>query len=64
MIEGNQPCICGHIKDFHTSGKDGCSICWALAQRNYIFVGEGIICKKFKLNNLLYLEKCYEANHK
>lgn len=63
MIEGNQPCICGHKKDFHFKVNNSCKICSLLNVEgwwSYVVYH----CEGFKLNNLLYLEKCYEVNHK
>ena len=63
MIEGNEPCICEHIKDLHD--KNGCKICdmWIQVGLQFGSNANLIECGKFKLDNLAYLEKCYECHN-
>jgi hypothetical protein len=65
MIEGNQPCTCGHIKAFHIESRYICKICSTLESYNFIN-GTWLRyhCANFKQDNLKYLEQCFEANHK
>lgn len=62
MIEGNQLCICGHEKDFHSEIPGNfevinCKKCLMIWQSRWSV--EKIICKEFRLDNLRYLEDLY-----
>jgi len=58
----NFPCKCGHVVDEHKKDHDFPLACWHVRRDRYgAFVCP---CINFdELNNLEYLEKCYENNN-
>jgi hypothetical protein len=60
-MESSLPCVCGHYKNIHIMHEDTRCIQAIQMQCHgtyYVYCP----CMKFKLNNLKYLEQCYESN--